>query len=158
MEGIPGTHETIHNLVKFYSQNPLPSSDSDREFLKYPLHLVHPLGLGIDHHDKLIKNGAVEEDAAEGVGPEEGTAAKPKEVDDSVFDIARPIAPSRRWMRGKMSREAAEKELSERGMINGRFLVRIKERKQDEVSLALSCVHALYLKPTLFRSLLDPCA
>jgi hypothetical protein len=60
------------------------------------------------------------------------------EIDDSVFDTSVPLAEGRRWMRGAMSRFGAEDELRARGMADGRFLIRLKKRDENEVSLALS--------------------
>lgn len=141
MEGIDGTHSTIHELIRFYSQHPLPSADSDEELIKFPLHLVHDLGLGIDHRDKLIKSGGastVAEEEAAAIEEAGAPTDEPRLVDDTVFSSVVPLAPGRRWMRGTMTREAAEIELGNRGMANGRFLIRVKERSAKIVSLALS--------------------
>lgn len=43
-----------------------------------------------------------------------------------------------RWLRGAISRHVAVNELATRGMVNGRFVVREKERKHDFVSFAIS--------------------
>jgi hypothetical protein len=40
-----------------------------------------------------------------------------------------------------MSRQEAEAELLERGLVDGRFLVRVKERTDDEVVFVVSYTH-----------------
>jgi len=145
-EGVQGHHTTIHDMILHYSQTPLPSRDASSEFLQYPLNLVHNLNLGIDHHNEISKDGgattvadaAQVEEGLPGAAVEGAAVAQPREVDDTVFEGGGPLAASRRWMRGTMSRDDAEKELRERGMASGRFLVRVKERTERHIMLALS--------------------
>ena len=141
MEGVKGNFPTLHELVKHYSQNTLPSSDNSkrqREFLLYPLGLVHDLGLGINHNDKVMTTKA---DFADDVAQTTANTSKPNTApDDTVFDVNVDLFSQigSRWLRGLISRTDAEDELKDRGMVDGRFLLRIKQRTHDSVSFALS--------------------
>lgn len=140
MEGVEGKFPTLHDLVKHYSQNTLPSSDNksrQREFLLYPLGLVHDLGLGINHNDKVMTSKA---EFADDVAQTAANTSKPNTApDDTVFDINVDLSKiGSRWLRGLISRQDAEDELKARGMIDGRFLLRIKQRTHSNVSFALS--------------------
>lgn len=140
MEGVKGEFPTLHDLVKHYSQNTLPSSDNSkrqRDFLLYPLGLVHDLGLGINHSDKVMTSKA---DFVDDVAQTAANTGKPNTApDDTVFDVDVDLSQiGSRWLRGLISRADAEDELKARGMVDGRFLLRIKQRTHESVSFALS--------------------
>ena len=102
MEGVDGSFKSLHDLVKHYSQTALPSSDSSersREFLLYPLGLVHDLGLGINHNNKVMTSKA---EYADDVAQTAANTSKPNTPpDDTVFDINVDLTQiGSRWLRG----------------------------------------------------------
>lgn len=73
-------------------------------------------------------------------------------ADESVFNVAAPLAPHKQWLRpAATTKEAVEIELKDRGLVDGRFVVRCTTRDVDEVSLIISYA----FKQKLFHHVLE---
>lgn len=135
---------SLADMVEHYQNHKL---SEDGDMLGEPLLLEHSLNLDIgDSNAKGAKGKSTkvrqnyEEFTPRGMPGKAGN-------DDSDNDDGTPLEPSEyllnptkppAWMRGKMSREDAEDELMDRGMVDGRFVVRIKSQSANSIVYALS--------------------
>ncbi|EGD81714.1 hypothetical protein PTSG_02425 [Salpingoeca rosetta] len=129
----------LEELVKFYHENDV-SSSGDR--LVSPLYMEHDLGLDIglssikgapagkvkSYDPSFVPRNMEEDDVDE-------SKMDPLIVSD-YLEGGEHNKPS--WLRGSMSRDEAEKELLERGQVDGRFLVRERARTRTTVTFAIS--------------------
>jgi hypothetical protein len=129
---------------------------------------MHDLGLGIDHMDRVVKGGGKKAAGGSrlsdvpvppsGGGGGQGLGHAPLSVgsmanmaeaggrhgsgrrleDTTIFEPVTADVKQPRWMRGEITRIAAARELAERGLVDGRFLIRTKESGSGRVLLALS--------------------
>lgn len=147
LDGVDIVFDTLIQIVGHYRDNLLPSLDGYVDLLRTPLMVLHDLNLGIDNNDKLVKGDfkqRLEQDtsairaAVGGADVAMDTSVSEATADDSVFLELPPGKRPPLWMRGAISRAAAIKELQDRSMVDGRFLIRLKERSPDKISLAIS--------------------
>lgn len=134
---------SLVELVEHFQEHPITPGDED--ILGEPVKAMHDLGLGIDgDFDAINKKPPpklTKEERAQKVKTmnlidnESGGAPMP----EAVYLEDPENRP--RYLRGKISRQAAEEELRDRGMEDGRFLVREKLRSAERVVFALSVTY-----------------
>lgn len=155
---------SLAELVEFYSKQPITPGEDD--ILAAAVPFDHDLGLG----------PSLEVGELAGKAPPKMSAEERREKTKSMVNLlddesgGAPMSnerflesadPPPRWLRGNLSRNAAEQELEDRGMVDGRFLVREKLRSADRVVLALSVTfrrkfyHHLLQRQTEGQWLLD---
>lgn len=133
LDGVNDRFETLEAIVSRYLEQDLPTMDKGSSTkLSSPLAVSHELGLGIDEYGELAKLGkklAAEADQqAENSADAENDEVDDSPADDSVF-LPPPVGQKHpRWLRGQISRGMAQDELRDRGMKDGRFIIRLKHR------------------------------
>lgn len=131
---------TLLELIEYYGDHAITNGSDDQ--LTEGVQFDHDLGLGIEHTDDISGKSPKQRMSKEErenrsktmVNLE--TEAEGDPMPYSAFlesDDAKP-----RWLRGKLSRYESEKELEDRGLVDGRFLVREKGRWPQRIVLALS--------------------
>eukprot|EP00040_Diaphanoeca_grandis_P032118 m.193634 g.193634 ORF g.193634 m.193634 type:complete len:1246 (-) comp32511_c1_seq1:49-3786(-) len=131
---------TLDDLVSFYRDNAI-TQGSDDVLLK-PIQFDHDLGLGLSTAEMQRISVVPRNEMSQEMIAKASVVKTPTKVADSEPMPYRKFLdnynPPPRWFRGKMSRQEAETELEDRGMADGRFLVREKLRAATKVVLALS--------------------
>lgn len=133
LDGVEDRFETLEAILSRYQEQDLPTMDKGSSTkLGTPLAVTHDLGLGIDEYGELAKLGkklVAEADQPAGADANVGEEqADDGLADDSVF-LPPPVGQKHpRWLRGQISRGIAQDELRDRGMKDGRFIVRLKHR------------------------------
>ena len=131
---------TILELIEYYSDHAITSGSDDQ--LTEGVAFDHDLGLGIEHTDDITgkqpKQRMTKEEREDRTKTMMNldTEAEGDPMPYSAFLEAEDPKP--RWLRGKLSRYESEKELEDRGLVDGRFLVREKGRWPQRIVLALS--------------------
>mmetsp|Transcript_35727 Transcript_35727/g.93386 ORF Transcript_35727/g.93386 Transcript_35727/m.93386 type:complete len:1264 (-) Transcript_35727:548-4339(-) len=136
---------SLVELVDYFKHHPVTAGDDD--ILTEAVQFEHDLGLGISHSDDIQgksppmrqqrRMSAEEREAkSKTIFHHVGTESKGEPMPYEQF--LQSVDPKPRWLRGKISRGDAEEELEDRGMVDGRFLVREKLRSHERVVLALS--------------------
>lgn len=139
---ITGNDEDFGSLgdlvVYFHSHAITPGED---DLLVAPVPYDHDLGLGLTTKEGLVgkrPQGLTKEERAKRVE----TVHLPDDDDgppmaEELF-LEDPENNKPIWVRGKISRHEAEAELKERGLVDGRFMVREKLRTKDRIVMAIS--------------------
>eukprot|EP00038_Savillea_parva_P002259 m.112345 g.112345 ORF g.112345 m.112345 type:complete len:1310 (-) comp10779_c2_seq1:47-3976(-) len=135
---------SLEELVQYFQEHPITVGDDD--MLSEPVQFEHDLGLGITHSDDVKGKAPPMRNMTQSqrnnrsksmfntLGFDSLTPGEPMDYSEFLASVD----PRPRWLRGKISRQAAETELEDRGMVDGRFLVREKLRSHERVILALS--------------------
>lgn len=139
---------SLADLVDYYQEHKL---SDENDMLGAPLLLEHDLNLDIGESNAAGGASAnkpkVRQNYEQFTPRGKPGAAAANGDDDDDDDDGSPMQPSDylehpekkpHWLRGKMSREEAEEELTDRGMIDGRFIVRIKSQAPNCIIYALS--------------------
>lgn len=142
----------------YFQSHPITAGDDD--VLTEPVQFEHDLGLGISHSDDIrgkrppTRSMSKEERADKSKTIFHGNDSGNGSGEPMTYDLfLATVDPQPRWLRDKISRQAAEDELEDRGMVDGRFLVREKLRSHDRVVFALSVsfrkkfYHHLLMRP-----------
>ena len=133
---------TLIDLVEYFQLNPITPGEDD--LLGEPVPFSHDLGLGIDQEDAVVGKRPPRltrderDEKAKSMSLmnmlDDESAGAP--MGDETF--LEDVENKPRWLRGKISRGDSEDELRERGMTDGRFVVREKLRSAERIVLALS--------------------
>eukprot|EP01147_Barroeca_monosierra_P010244 gene10244-2400_t len=146
------SYSHVNFTVKFYYENDV-SEFGDR--LKEPLYMEHDLGLDIGMSNvKGVEAGKVSYSSVLAhlhilplMGFVHACARKDDDDDEANqeplerSDYLETPTVTPFWLRDSMSREEAEKELIERGQVDGRFLVRERSRTKTSITFAISYSH-----------------
>eukprot|EP00730_Choanoeca_flexa_P015232 TRINITY_DN6949_c0_g1_i1.p1 TRINITY_DN6949_c0_g1~~TRINITY_DN6949_c0_g1_i1.p1 ORF type:complete len:1011 (+),score=340.43 TRINITY_DN6949_c0_g1_i1:324-3035(+) len=121
---------SLADLVAHFHVHPL-SDDGDK--LRKALELVHDLNLGFGDQNGTAngKEYSTRESSLFSTDDEDVDGA-----DESW--VLRDPDDKPDWLRDLLPRPQAERELEERGMVDGRFLVRLKKRQPEMVTYAVS--------------------
>ena len=133
---------TLIELIEYFQLSPITPGEDD--LLGEPVPFAHDLGLGITQDETVLGKRPpklTQDERAEKAKSmslmnilDDESAGSPMADETFLEDAeAKP-----HWLRGKISRGAAEDELRERGMTDGRFVVREKLRSAERIVLALS--------------------
>eukprot|EP00730_Choanoeca_flexa_P004847 TRINITY_DN11819_c4_g1_i5.p1 TRINITY_DN11819_c4_g1~~TRINITY_DN11819_c4_g1_i5.p1 ORF type:complete len:1165 (+),score=413.54 TRINITY_DN11819_c4_g1_i5:208-3702(+) len=125
----------LKELIDFYHTHDL-SDDHDR--ISDPLLLDHDLNLGIGSSNTkgVRKKPRQSYESFTPRGMAGGSSSSDPLTKSEYIRSADGKKPA--WLRGKMDRGECEAELRDQGMVDGRFLVRLKQEKNDAVVYALS--------------------
>lgn len=141
---------SLSDLVEHYQSNPL---SDEGDVISDPLLLEHELNLDIGASNASGGDGPKRPKMAQSYeqftprGKGKGARRDDDDMDDADEDDATPMterdyledpAHKPNWLRGKLGRAEAEKELLERGLVDGRFMVRIKSQAPTCIIYALS--------------------
>eukprot|EP00043_Microstomoeca_roanoka_P015316 m.153412 g.153412 ORF g.153412 m.153412 type:complete len:1145 (+) comp16232_c1_seq1:118-3552(+) len=124
---------TLEELVDFYASTPL-SNHNDK--MLTPLFALHDLRLGFGNAQRQQKdnNRRPESTDIDTMTSSTTPSLKPADYLKDPHNL-----PS--WLRGNLSRQEAERELRERGLEDGRFLVRLRNAGFDSVTYVVSYAH-----------------
>lgn len=133
---------TLIELIEHYQVSPITPGEQD--ILGEPVQFEHDLGLGIDVADGIVGKRPPRMTTDERKAKAQSLSAM-NFLDDESGGVPMKdemflenVDPKPRWLRGKISRVDAEEELRDRGMVDGRFIVREKLRSSERIVLALS--------------------
>lgn len=134
---------TLAELVDYYQSHAITAGSDDS--LGEGVQSDHDLGLGIAQSDDNVGKKPKDRRADR----EQKTKTMVSIIDTESSGEPLPYSsflesddPQPRWLRGVMTRHESEQELSDRGMVDGRFLIREKGRWPKRVVLALSVSYA----------------
>jgi hypothetical protein len=131
----------IAEMVEYFKEHAITPGEDD--ILVEAVQYEHDLGLGIAQNDAVAgkrPNALTKSARAKKVNTmmvmDDDASGAPIPASAYLKDPENPPA----YVRGNVSRDQAETELRERGMADGRFMVREKKRTSERIVFALSVV------------------
>ena len=146
---------SLGDLVTYFHAHAITPGEDD--MLVAPVPYDHDLGLGIVQQDGLVgkrPQGLTKEERLKKVNTVIVDDDDGPPMAEELF-LEDPENNKPVWLRGKISRHEAEAELQERGLADGRFMVREKLRTKNRIVLAVSVTfRSKYYHHLLERDLL----